>query len=95
MLKGKDTVKKGCCTKNGCCTEKRARIGVRVWTKVCVKMAQVKIKKMAQGKIARRLAFARLHAVRCGGGMTPFSHHNSSQAIYAKHTQSSPASHVR
>ena len=45
-------------------------------TKACVKkMAQVKIKKMAQGKIARRLAFARLNAVRCGGGMTPFSHH--------------------
>ena len=71
MLKRKDTVKR-------CCTEKRARIGVRVCTKVCVKkMAQVKIKKMAQGKIARRLAFARLNAVRCGGGMTPFSHHTA------------------
>ena len=32
--------------------------------------------KMAQGKIARRLASTRLNAVRCGGGMTPFSHHN-------------------
>ena len=32
-------------------------------------------KKMAQGKIARRLASARLNAVRCGSGKTPFSHH--------------------
>ena len=74
---------------------KDARIGGACVQKRVKKMAQVKIKKMAQGKIARRLAFARLNAVRCGGGMTPFSHHNSSQATYAKHTQSSPASHIQ
>ena len=66
-----------------------------MYKSVCKEDGAGKGKKMAQGKIACRPAFARLNAIRCGGGMTPFSHHNSSQATYVKHTQSSPASHIQ
>ena len=51
--------------------------GTRVYKSVCKEDGAGKGKKMAQGKIVHRLAFARLNAVRCGGGMTPFSHHTA------------------
>ena len=81
MLYKKDAVEKECYT------EKRARIGVRVWGKsVCKEDDADEGKKMAQGKIARRLASARLNAFRCDGGKTPFSHYNVVRP-YAQHRE--------
>ena len=64
---------------NGKCVVKRSTC-VEVKGCACVKSAcedgAGMRRKMAQVKLACRLASARLNAVRCGGGMTRFSHHS-------------------
>ena len=55
-----------------------------MYKSVCKEDGVGEDKEDAQGKIARRLAFARLNAVRCGGGMTPFSHHSGTRVGHSQ-----------